>query len=245
MNTALAHSTANKSTEDKALELLAAGYDQVVVANSLGISQSRISQLLSDSEFARKLAESRFVQLQKHNETDNVYDSLEKKALSALERTLPLVMDPMKLAIIITRLNQAKRRGSSAPESLVRQKPTVRLNINAAVVAKFSINGSNQVVSTIVDNETQDLVTIQSSGIQRLLNEHAKQSLVVPAIGNKGTRSYSEAAEGLGKRWIKPQGREKQDLLSECGFAVEVEVSQSSDKFTSSDNISSPERTGS
>lgn len=235
-------STANKSTEDKALELLSAGYDQVVVANSLGISQSRISQLVADPIFSRSLTEKRFVQLQKHNETDNHYDRLEKTALMQLERTLPMVMDPMKLAIVITRLNQAKRRGSSAPDSLVRQKPTVRLNINAAVVAKFSLNGSNQVVSTVVDNETQDLVTIQSSGIQRLLNEHAKNAIPLPAIGNKGTKSWSEAAEGMGKKWIKPQGREKQDLLSECGFAVEVEVTQSSDEFTSSSNISSPAR---
>lgn len=210
-------STANTSTEERALELLASGVEQVAVASALGVTEGRISQILSDPKHAQKLAEMKYSQLIKHNETDNKYDSLEKKVLTQLERTLSLVMDPMKLARILTVLNSAKRRGASAPDSLVRQRPTVRLNINSAVTARFSVNGANQVVQASIGNEIQDLVTIQSGNVQRLLNEHAKNSsnAILP----------SGSGEANGQVWRKAQGREKHDLLTELGFAHEITVS--------------------
>lgn len=210
-------STANASTEERALELLSSGIEQVAVASALGVTESRISQILANPLYAQRLAELKYTQLMKHNETDNKYDALEKKVLAQLERTLALVMDPMKLARILTVLNSAKRRGASAPDSLVRQRPTVRLNVSQTVLARFSVNGSNQVVQASIGNETQDLVTIQSQGVQRLLNEHAKQNAVplpAPSIG-----------EVEGKVWRKSQGREKHDLLSELGFAHEITIS--------------------
>lgn len=209
-------STANTSTEDRALELLATGYGQVEVAGALGVTEGRISQILSNPLFAEKLAELKFTQLRKHNETDNKYDTLEQKVLAQLERTLSLVMDPMKLATILTRLNQAKRRGSSAPDSLVRQRATIRLNINSAVVARFAVNGANQVVQASVGDASQDLVTIQSGGVQRLLNEHVK------SIQQQQPLLSGSTGETEGKVWRKPQGREKHDLLTECGFAHEI-----------------------
>jgi hypothetical protein len=210
-------STANTSTESRALELLATGIEPEQVASALGVTSSRISQIAADPEFVKQLAELKFAQLAKHNATDNEYDDLEKKILTQLKNTIGLVMDPMKLSRILQVVNAAKRRGSSAPDSLIRQRPTVRLNINAALVAKFALNGSNQVVQASIGNDTQDLVTIQSGNVQRLLNEHAKTAIPVS----------TNSSEADGVVWRKPQGREKQDLLTDLGFAVEVEVAHS------------------
>lgn len=210
-------STANTSTEDRALELLAAGIEQVHVAAALGVTEGRISQIISNPMFAERLVELKFDQLKKHNETDNEYDSLEKAILQTLKRTIGMVMDPMKLAAILTRINNAKRRGSSAPDSLVRQRATVRLNISSQVIGRFAVNGANQVVQASIGDQTQDLVTIQSGGVQRLLNEHAKTAIPLPAPRGSG--------EANGEVWRKSQGREKHDLLTECGFAHEINVS--------------------
>jgi hypothetical protein len=215
MNQAITPTT---SLELRAIELLATGIEQVHVAQALGVTEGRISQILSNPEFATALAEKKYEQLKKHNDTDNKYDALEKKVLDALERTLTLVMDPMKLARILTVLNSAKRRGASAPDSLVRTRPTVRLNINTAVLARFSVNGSNQVVQASIDTNAgeikQDLVTIQSGNVQRLLNEHSKiKSLPAGSSGE---------AEGV--VWRKSQGREKHDLLTELGFTHEITI---------------------
>jgi hypothetical protein len=211
-------STANTSTEERAIELLSSGIEQHAVASALGVTESRISQILANPLFASKLAELKYEQLKKHNDTDNKYDALEKKVLAQLERTLALVMDPMKLARILTVLNSAKRRGASAPDSLVRTKSTVRLNISTQVLARFAVNGANQVVQASIGSDTQDLVTIQSGSVQRLLNESSKTALVIPA--------QSGSEESSGKVWRKPQGREKHDLLTELGFAHEITVSE-------------------
>lgn len=208
-------STANTSTEEKALELLSSGYEQVQVASALGVTEGRISQIIANPLFAEKLAELKFVQMKKHNETDNKYDKLEAKALDQLERSLPLVMDPMKLTNIVSRLNQAKRRGSTSPDSIVRKNPTIRLNISQAVINRFAVNGHNQVVTAAIGDQSQDLVTIQSGGVQRLLNEHTKQTAAL-ALEHSGN------PEANGVVWRKPQGREKHDLLTECGFDYEI-----------------------
>lgn len=209
--------TAPTSTEAKVLELLSAGIEPEHVASAVGLTPGRISQIVSNPEFAAKLAELKFESLRKHNATDNEYDALEKMLLEKLKQCAGLLFDPMKIARILQTVNSAKRRGASAPDSIVRQKQTIRLNINAAVVTKFAVNGANQVVQASVGDESQDLVTIQSSGVQRLLNEHTK------------TVAQIEATEGKreidGVRWQKSQGREKHDLLTECGFAHAIEVS--------------------
>jgi hypothetical protein len=206
------------STESRALELLSTGVEAEHVALALGVSPSRISQIAADPEFARQLAELKFEQLRKHNATDNEYDILEKELLAQLKRTCSMLFDPMKIARILQTVNAAKRRGSSAPDSLTRQKPTVKLQINAALVARFAVNGANQVVQASIGDSTQDLVTIQSGNVQRLLNEQAKTPITLE-------HSINGSDEANGTRWRKPQGREKVDLLTDLGFAHEIEVS--------------------
>lgn len=204
-------------SEARALELLSSGYDANVVAKSLGLSDGRISQLLHEPEFASALVERRFENLKKHNETDDKYDALEKQLLSQLERALPMCMRPMEIARMLQIINSAKRRGVSSPDHLqASQRKTVVLNIPIAVIQKFQTNAASQVVS-VSDSEgnEESLVTIQSSNVQRLLNERAKEiTELIPA----------PTRESDGKVWVKPQGREKVDLLEECGFTHEVEV---------------------
>jgi hypothetical protein len=64
------------STETRALALLGQGIEPGIVANSLGVDPSRISQLLSDENFAAQVAELRFENLAKHSMRDNKYDNM-------------------------------------------------------------------------------------------------------------------------------------------------------------------------
>ena len=67
--------------EDRALSLLGSGISAESAATALGVSPSRISQLLSAPEFAEQVAELRYNNLQQHNHRDANYDSLEDKLL--------------------------------------------------------------------------------------------------------------------------------------------------------------------
>lgn len=233
------------STETRALDLLASGFDAAQVASALGLSEGRISQLMSGSEFATELATKRYTQLAKHNETDNLADRVERKTLEMIEKSLPIIMDPMKLARIYGVVNSAKRRGASAPDAIHSQRRTITLNIPIAVVNKFQTNAANQVVEAGTQSESgtldsQALVTIQSGSMQRLLNEHVQQNGGdVPVVlgreeGKVARRDERNDSESKGIAWRKAQGRERHDVLSECGFTHEIESTISSGKESNS-----------
>ena len=208
-------STAN-SQEDKILELLASGIPQNEVAAALGLSDGRISQLVADENFSRKLAEAKYQNLVKHNETDNIYDSIELKLAKKLEQNIPLMMRPMEITRALQTVNSLKRRGVSSPDSITRTKPTVHLNIPIAVINQFKMNAAGQVISAGIGNVVQDLVTIQSGNMKELVNAH------LPKLQNSPSPTLKESD---GQVWRKPQGRESHDILSECGFSVDIEVS--------------------
>ena len=85
------------STEDRALALLGSGLGPEVVANALGVTVSRISQLLSDENFSAKVAQHRYEALSKHNARDEKYDVLEDALITRLEDCLPLMHRPMEV----------------------------------------------------------------------------------------------------------------------------------------------------
>lgn len=146
------------STEERALKLLGTGIKPEQVALAVGVEASRISQLLSQDEFALKVAELRYQNLAKHNERDNAYDSLEDEILEKLKQSLTYVFQPMQLLKVLQVLNAAKRRGASTPESITNSNPVLTLNIPTVIINKFTTNINNQVIEA----GNQRLVTIQS-----------------------------------------------------------------------------------
>lgn len=146
------------STEERAIKLLGNGLAPEQVATAVGVSASRISQLLSDQVFATAVAELRFQNLQRHNDTDAAYDDLEDALIEKLADVLPLMVRPQEILRAIQVVNGAKRRGQSAPEQVVHQNTVVNLVMPTQIIQKFQMNSNNQITST----ETQTLETIQS-----------------------------------------------------------------------------------
>jgi hypothetical protein len=159
------HSTSLSATEDKALKLLGSGLGPEIVANATGVTTSRISQLLSDPQFAAQVSELRFKNLQKHNDRDDKYDSLEDTLLRQLKDVLPLMMRPLEIIRAISVINSAKRRGASSPQEVTNHNTIVSLTLPINIIQKFTTNINNQVISA----GSQDLVTVQSSAMQKLV----------------------------------------------------------------------------
>ena len=82
------------SAESRALDLLGQGISPEHTSQAVGLSPSRISQLLSDENFAAKVAELRFESLEKHNKRDANYDDLEDKLIEKMRDCLPLMVRP-------------------------------------------------------------------------------------------------------------------------------------------------------
>jgi hypothetical protein len=168
------------TTEEKALSLLGAGINAEQAASALGVTPSRISQLLSNEEFAGKVAELRYQNLTKHNERDASYDSLEDKLREKLEKQLGLIMKPDQIIRALHVVNNLKRRGQSAPDQIVNQQNIVSITIPTQIIQKFTTNVNNQVIAT----SEQSLETIQSGTLlkqaeannhEQITHEHQEQ----------------------------------------------------------------------
>jgi hypothetical protein len=169
------------STEQRAITLLGNGLGPEQVATAVGVTASRISQLLSDHDFATAVAELRFQNLQKHNEIDASYDLLEEQLIEKLADVLPLMMRPMEILKAIQIVNGAKRRGQSAPEQITHQNTVVNLVMPTQIIQKFQMNSNNLITNV----GSQTLETIQSS---RLLEGAS-------AVGAGGTKNGNNIIE--------------------------------------------------
>lgn len=151
-------STTTSTTESRALALLSQGVPSSAVAATLGVTESRISQLLSQEEFATELAQRKFETLQKHNERDQALDTLEDSLIKKLESNLPLMVRPMEIVRSLQVVNNAKRRGVSAPAAIPQQQTFIALTLPIQVVNQFKANAQNQVIEA----GDQSLLTMQS-----------------------------------------------------------------------------------
>lgn len=170
--------TVTNSTEERALALLGSGIAPSVVAASLGVSESRISQLLSDENFAAQVASLRYESLQKHNKRDTHYDSLEDQLLEKMEDCIPLMHRPMEILKAISVINAAKRRGASTPEAIIEKQNIINLQIPVQIINKFSANIDGQVTKIISESTEQSLITIQSGSLDSLLKEKRDATLL-------------------------------------------------------------------
>lgn len=165
------------SQESRALELLGQGIGPEQTASAVGLSVSRISQLLSDPEFSAQVAEKRFHNLQKHNQRDDAYDTMEDKLLKKLENCLGFMHKPMEILRAIQVINAAKRRGASAPDQITQQQTVVSLTMPVTVVNQFKLDGNRQVLEA----GQQTLITAQSSHLQDMLKKRKENQNVLPS----------------------------------------------------------------
>ena len=156
-------------------KLLASRATRSEAATALGITPSAVTQL------AEQLPQDQ-ESLKRSTAIDEHYDTIEAKLLTQLERTIPMLLRPAEIARTLQIVNGAKRRGVGA---IREQGPThiIALNLPLAIQNKFTVNSSNQVVSA----GTQDLVTMPSAAVPRLLESH-----------NATTKKLSTNAKDLG-----------------------------------------------
>jgi hypothetical protein len=149
------------ATTEKALNLLGSGVNAEQTASALGVTPARISQLLAEENFAGLVAGLRYKNLQKHNVRDNAYDSLEDKLLAKLEKAMPLLIKPESILKAISVVNNAKRRGQSAPQQANTQLNIVTLVMPNVIAQRFAVDINNQVTKA----GEQNLLTMQSGNL--------------------------------------------------------------------------------
>lgn len=182
------HSLTATTTESQALELLGSGCSTSQTANALGVSESLISQFLAQEAFSKAVAERRFSSLLKHNKRDDALDALEDALIQKLENIIPYMHKPHEIIHAFTRINQAKRRGSSAPEAVSTSQQVIQLTLPVQILAKITVDARNQVVKA----GEQELLTVQSGRLPTLLpsNQQVNPN-VLPAVARNESLTSS------------------------------------------------------
>lgn len=160
------------ATQERALALLGSGYPAPVVASSVGVSESYISQLMSLDWFSLQVQELKFLNLKKHTELDDAYDDLEEKLLKKLDKLVPLLIKPMDVTRVLQTVNSAKRRGAGSSEVGHITQNIVQLSLPPAIMQRFIKNANNQIVEVQDGTGQQNsLVTTSSGSLERLSRE--------------------------------------------------------------------------
>lgn len=170
------------TTESFALELLGANVPQVQVASALGITESAVSQMMANSEFAAKVQKIRFDNARKFNERDNKYEQLEDAMLQKLSDSLPFFSKPHEIIQGLKAVNGAVRRGQASMDNQQMNKPVVQLNLPVAIIQKIVVSGRNEVVKAgevelvTIDNKQLEMLAAQRQPeIKELPNEYQRQ----------------------------------------------------------------------
>ncbi len=188
------------------LELLGAGYKPPMVASVLGITESRISQLLSDDTFASKVLALRLARTKGTIDRDNKWDKIEDLLLKKFEDVMVFMNDPLKLLRALQVVNAAKRRGAGSDNSSEAGLTGTVVQINAPrnVVMQFITNGNNEVVEV----GGRSMVPMASKKVMEELKRQTEQihigsnydderspALPAPSAGTVQETRASESAE--------------------------------------------------
>ena len=164
--------------EKSILTYMSLGMNAERVAALVGVSPSRISQLLSDEDFREEVGKERAIGLLEARERDKRIDRIEDKCLDRLEQSIQSslsITKPMEAARIVQIVNGLKRRGGGelVGGQSVEASNVVTLVLPLVTQNKFVINGVGQVVEV----EGQTLVTLPSGGLAGLAKARSVNSL--------------------------------------------------------------------
>lgn len=166
------------TTEEKALVLLGRGFSTSIVASALGVTDSAISQLLADSDFADKVKAMKFANLEEVAELDSTYNEIETNLLSKLKNLVPLINKPREVLSAINVINGAKRRGTPMAESGMANAQVVNITLPQVIHHTYITNGNNQVTEILNEQgETTSLVTLQTSRLDQLARQATSKRL--------------------------------------------------------------------
>lgn len=168
------------STEQRAIKLLAAGLQNSQAAAALGVTESRVSQMLAEENFAAEVAAAKFLAMEKRTTRDAAYDELEDtllekvKLASQFESRLPVLVKALQI------INAARRSMTSGPAAGNLQQTVVNITIPQVAASMFTTNSNNQVISA----GEQQLLTIQSGALHRMVQAEQKTKLTGEANEN-------------------------------------------------------------
>lgn len=181
------------TTQSTALKLLGQGIAPVMVASTLGVSESLISQFMADERYAAEVTKLKLAGLQRQTALDNKYLELEDKLADKLLKVLPIMNKPMEILRGLQIINATKRRGMADSGVVNQQTQIVQLVLPGQFAASFVTNAQNQIVEVQDGDGSRSLITTTPAALDRLAAEANR----VPALAAEPGWEVPRPAETL------------------------------------------------
>ncbi len=181
------------STREQALALLAQRVPAAQVASSCGVTESAISQLLSDEDFSAALAE----KMQAATAEDLKYDerlaAVESGFLANIEKRLEFANLQQSLQAFRI-LNQAKRRKESRIQAPQGGGIAVTINLPASILPQYVKNHNAEIIE--VDGRT--MLSATPSTVDQLMKQRVEAAgRSMPETSHVGLTKVERAQNGL------------------------------------------------
>lgn len=159
---------------EKIAQLLIQGYPPGQVANAVACSPSFVSQLLSNEEFAMRVANERLSltmeKNQQYTDIDNAYDDIEDQLLKKLGTLLPYINKPSEILATLRQVNSAVRKSSRPVASnQEKQGDLVSLTLPAHMLKSMQVSIKMDEASQIVEVAGKSMATLPSLSLHERL----------------------------------------------------------------------------
>lgn len=173
-------------------QLLGQGLSATVVATAVGCVPAYISQLLSDSKFAEEVSSLRTAALTANNKRDSSIDKIEDGLIGQLAEIVESKQfyKPADVLRAVAVVNNMKRRGVPASETLNINNTIVNITMPAAVRRKITINA----VGEVIEADGQSLITMPSAALLSDLADQADKTQKSKVLENGGPETRNSAA---------------------------------------------------
>ena len=150
----------------------------VQVALACGVTESYVSQLLSDPEVEKQVVDMRVILASKHVDHDNLLDRGEDAALKKVVEMIPMIMRSQEALAVFTRLNAARRRAGSGPSDAPNTSVLVTLDLPEAAQVHFKITTDRQVIEVA----GRSMTPMPAAQVAKLLSERKTQKLLESSL---------------------------------------------------------------
>jgi hypothetical protein len=162
-------SSSEGTMRSRIAKLLGEGINATNVASACGVTLAYVSQLLTESEFAKEVAQLKIGNLQAATTRDRKYDGIEDTLLEKLEDSIQFMIKPREILGAISVINNAKRRGATAGagDTDFNGAQVVKLQVPQVVINQFMLNSKNEVIEVA----GRALQTMSARNLMRTLGE--------------------------------------------------------------------------
>lgn len=165
------------ASKEQIIALAESGIAPALIAKRAGVSESYISQVLSEDSIRARTIKAQLAVLDERTARDAKYDAIEDELLEKTKKLVPALYKPQDIIKVLLMINRAERRGATSQQlaelANSRQDSVVPLELPERVRTK------------IIKSHTREVISVNGRGLitkdsRTLLQEIESEKTLLP-----------------------------------------------------------------